>query len=607
MAVKKEFAPNFKTPADQLSKEELNKLASNGGRGQLYEEFRNAIPDLTWESEQLAKSQGIYLEYDRAKSGDPKDWMYMIRISVPGGGPLTRQQWQIIDDLTEKYTISSDGYPSIRFTNRQNIQFHWVKKENVVKLIKSIAESGYYSLNGCGDNTRNVMACPLSQYSGLFNAHAFAQKVGEFFRLPMDPFIQIFEIDPKSVRKPQESFQYGPNLLNRKFKIAIACAHKDSTTGKVTLDNCVEHRTNDMSVAPVVKDGKIVKFQVYIGGGQGERNGKPSLASLGLPLCQCDESQILKVMDAIVSVHQEWGDRQNRFWARLKYGVKKLGIDWYFEQVSKKLSFKIDRAEPNYDSGPRHLHHGWNYQASNRQWAYGLYLENGRVANDHRNGKLKTMVRSLMDKFPVELYITPNQDALFTNIPENQKSEFEAEIAKFNYGTFEGKPFSRLRLNSGACVGLDTCRLSYTESEKYEPILLDELEALGWGHLNESIGITGCERQCFRPATKTIGLVGSGSDRYMFKLGGSEDGRYQGKPLTSSDGNDIYLRSIPREKVPVVIDSLFKFYKASAQSGEDLGAFHRRIGHEAIIQHLKNNPATSELMNKPFSADCVID
>ena len=130
---------------------------------------------------------------------------------------------------------------------------------------------------------------------------------------------------------------------------------------------------------------------------------------------------------------------------------------------------------------------------------------------------------------------------------------------------------------------------------------------MGWGDLTESIGITGCERQCFRPATKSIGLVGSGLNRYQLKLFGSEDARHQGEPLISSDGATMYLRSIPRGKVSLVLDTLFKFYKSNRKENEDLGAYHRRIGPDTIIHHLKDNPTTGDLMKATFPTDCVID
>ena len=605
--MKKSFNPNFRTPPEQLCKEELNKLNSSGMRGELAQHLRDDKPDLIWESEQLAKSHGIYLEFNRAKTGGEKDWIYMIRISIPGGGPINRKQWMTLDELSEKYTRDSEGHTSLRFTTRQNIQLHWIKKKAVVEIVKSIAESGFYSLNGCGDNTRNVMGCPLSRFSDIFNANAWAQKAGEYFRLPMDPFIEIFSIDPNYLRRPEQSFDYGPQLLNRKFKIAFSAVHRDPKTGKIIPDNCVELRTNDLSVAPILEENKVTRFQVYVGGGQGERNGKPTAAMLGAPLCRVTEEQLLPVLDAVVKVHKEWGDRQNRFWARLKYVVKVQGIEWYRDQVSAIVGFPLERPDPNYDYGDRQLHHGWITQPSNGLLSYGAFLENGRITDAGPNGRLKTMVRDLLLRYPIELMITPNQDALFTNIPTAAQKDFEAAMKSYGYGLRNGKPYSRLRVLSGACVGRDTCRLTYTDSEKFEPELLDELETLGWGNLAESIGITGCERQCFRPSTKTIGLVGSGVNRYQLRLMGTEDARHQGTPLISSNGETMYLRSIPREKVVTVLDTLFKFHKAKSQKGESLGAYHRRIGCDAVIQHLKDNPATCELMKVTATTDCVLD
>ncbi len=606
--MKKDFTPNFCTPEDKLCKEELNKLASNGMRGQLRANLLDTnTRDLIWESEQLAKSHGIYLEYNRAKTGDEKEWIYMIRISVTGGGPINRKQWKIFDELSEKYTRDSDGHPSIRLTNRQNIQFHWIKKEHVIEIVKTVAESGLNSLNGCGDNTRNVMGCPFSMYSDVFNAHEWSHKTGKYFQLPMEPFIEIFSIDPKFIRKPEQSFAYGKNLLNRKFKIAFSAVHKDPMTGKLIADNCVELRTNDLSVAPVIEGNQVTKFQVYVGGGQGERNGKPSMAALGLPLCRCSKDQLMSILHAVVQVHQEWGDRENRHWARIKYLVKKMGIPWYRDQVSARLGFPLELPDEHYDYGARHLHHGWFKQPSNGLWTFGMFVENGRISDYSQNGKLKTMVRELMNKYPIEFLITPNQDILFTNIPLDAKKDFETDLQRLGYGKRSGKPFSKLRLLSGACVGRDTCRLTYTDSEKFEPLLMDELEAMGWGELAESIGITGCERQCFRPSTKTIGLVGSGLNRYQLRLGGSQDGRFQGGPLLSSDGQSMYLRSIPREQVAKVIDVLFKFYQANKKGNEGLGEYHRRIGTDKLIVYLKENPVTMDLMKTVSPTDCVIE
>ena len=279
---KKPFEPNLNTPPEKFCKEELNKIAAGTYAGNVKADFKDeSRQDIPWESEALAKSHGIYLEFNRNKEAGPeKEWIYMFRISIPGGGPLNRDQYNLVDDLTDKYTKDPDGFPSIRLTNRQNVQFHWVKKANVQPIIKALAESGLNTLNGCGDNTRNVMGCPLSRFSLDFNANLWAQKAGAYFQLPMEPFIAVWEIDPTKVRKPGESFSYGKNLLNRKFKIAFASVIRDAA-GKLTVDNCAEVLADDLGVVPIIKDNKIVKFQIYVGGGQGERNGKASMACLG--------------------------------------------------------------------------------------------------------------------------------------------------------------------------------------------------------------------------------------------------------------------------------------------------------------------------------------
>jgi len=605
--VKKPFEPNFSTPSKELCREELNKLNAKEGKVDLFKAFRDDKADMAWEAEQIAKSNGIYLEFDRAKTGQEKDWMYMIRVMNPGGGPLNRNQWLIFDELSEKYTNDPQGNPSLRLTTRQNIQFHWVKKQAVLKIIKLLAHKDIRSLNGCGDNTRNVMGCPLSRYSDIFNACQWTHRTAEYFQLPLEPFIKIFAIDPNYIRQSNESFQYSPNLLNRKFKIGFSTIHRNESTGKLVPDNCVELLTNDLSIAPLVENDKVVAFQVYVGGGQGERNGKPSMATLGQPFCITSGDQLMNVLDAVVQVHQEWGDRQNRFWARMKYVVQKKGIEWYRDQVSARLGSPLEKIQHEHDYGDRQLHLGWQNQPSNGLLAYGAYIENGRITDHSPNGKLKTMIREIMQKYDIELMVTPNQDILFMNIPREVKEEFEADLKSHGFGQRNGQPYSRLRLFSGACVGRDTCRLTYTDSEKLEPILIDELEQLGWGDMAESIGITGCERQCFRPATKSIGLIGTGLNRYQFKLFGVETARFQGQPLMDSTGEHMYLRSVPREKVVTVINALFKFYKENAQGDESLGEYHRRIGADIIIHYLKENISTSDLMHKPFNTDCVID
>jgi sulfite reductase (NADPH) hemoprotein beta-component len=617
--------PNFRTDPNDYSKVELAKINSNELRGNLFNEFRDLSSDnISWDSEQIAKSHGIYLEFNRAKTGNEKEWMYMIRITIPGGGPITVEQWNILDRVADKYTMGPqdaypNGRPSLRVTTRQNIQLHWVRKKNVVDAIRDVAESGFFAINGCGDNTRNVVGCPLSHNSPVFDANKWAQRSGKYFALPTAAYIEVFEVDPKYLRKAElldrepskTRFAYGPNQLNRKFKIGFSAIHYHEETKKYVPDNCVELRTNDIGVAPIINgDDKVEKFQVYIGGSQGQQAGKPTFAAMGEPFGVFSEENLLKGLDAIVKVHQEWGDRQNRHWARLKYVVKMKGIEWFREQVrslDNSLNFELPMAD--FDYGSRNLHLGWTKQPDNKDlWCYGAFIENGRIVDGSPNGDLKSMVRHLMNNYHgIELLTTPNQHILFANIDGSLKERFEEDMKKFGYGVRKNgngsRPYSKLRMLSGACVGRDTCKLTYTDSEKFEPYLIDELEKK-WGDMAESVGVTGCEKQCYRPATKTIGWIGSGLNLYELTLMGTEDGRNQGKPLMDPDTEEQYLHLVPRKYIVTVTDALFEYYVNNRSEEEarpgGMGYFLRRVGAKEVISYLKSNPRTADLMKKTF-------
>ena len=88
----------------------------------------------------------------------------MVRVKIPWGGMLP-DQLEMMADLADTY---SRGWGHI--TTRQNIQFHWVKKPQLISLVQDIAKTGFFTMNGCGDNVRNVMGCPLSRFSDIYDA-----------------------------------------------------------------------------------------------------------------------------------------------------------------------------------------------------------------------------------------------------------------------------------------------------------------------------------------------------------------------------------------------------------------------------------------------------
>jgi sulfite reductase beta subunit-like hemoprotein len=200
----------------------------------------------------------------------------------------------------------------------------------------------------------------------------------------------------------------------------------------------------------------------------------------------------------------------------------------------------------------------------------------------------------MLQTYDAEIMITANQDLVFCNLKEEQRSSFESDLTRFGYGTHNGTRYSSLRRHAVACVGLPTCRLSYTDSERFLPSLIDELDQRGYGNLTESIGISGCERQCSRPSTKTIGWVGNGRNRYQLRLLGDDNGSHQGEPLADEKGNP-FLNRVPLDRVADVVEALFDLYLQKRHEDEDMGTFHRRLGSPALVSHLFQVEALQDL------------
>ncbi|BBD72107.1 hypothetical protein HS1genome_0496 [Sulfodiicoccus acidiphilus] len=430
--------PKFKTDPSEYSEVERVKISTRGMRidgVDAYSKLRDqGRDDVESEAVDVLKSCGIYLEFnrDKVKRGADRDYIYMVRVAIPGGGPITPTQWRVIDSLADRYTVS-DAYtgeprPSIKLTTRQDVQFHHVRKTDLVPLVRELASAGVFPLNGCGDNVRNTSACPFSRYSKVFDANSLARDIANYFKLPTTAFVQIFELPQTSrleERPPEGSFSYPDNLLPRKFKIGVSALLNDGE--RLVGDDCVEVLTNDVGVVPVTEDGKVKGFNVYVGGSQGESNAFPTFSAMAVPLAYAgSRDELFSVLDAVVTVQSEWGDRKNRHWARLKYLVYLMGIRWLRQRVGEVMGHELT-SPVEIELGERVNHLGWAKQESNGRFCFGIFVENGRVI-DGPNGRIKTMIRYIMDKYEedgIEALITSQQHLLICNIPKDRMAEFE--------------------------------------------------------------------------------------------------------------------------------------------------------------------------------------
>jgi len=602
-----------------LNSDELNKLKGEllGGEALRTELEDASKPDVEKSLHITLKPHGIYIQFDRALiKNRVREWSFMVRDTVWGGGDIPADKWLEFSKLADLYSKFDDGSPSIRLTTRENFQFHRVSKKDLIPLIRKLIALGSPSLNGCGDNARNPVACPHK--SDIFDANALAKRIGKYFQLPLEDHYKVFNSEKNTTEN--SSFKYSKYGLPRKFKIGVGGYYYNQELQKHIRCNCADILTNDVAVAPVIIAGKLSGYQVYIGGGLGQKNGKATFPSLAGPFGVFDsEDELIKGLNAIAALFQQIGDRKNRHWARLKNiliakglekssycfedvllheeifkEVRDLGIEWYRE---KTKSLGADFQPPvQLDLGKLEKKYGWIKQ-SDGNWSFALYIENGRLSDSNPQGKVKTLVDDIVKEIKPVIRITPTQDLLFCDITENSKYRLEEILQKYNYGNY-----SKLKMNSEACVGLYTCPLAVTESERYFHPLISDLESRGYADVEGiSIGISGCERHCSRNIRYPISIEGKGDEFFQLKLlFGKSDEAHLAKDLI--DEEKKYLRLIPQKSVPDVISVLIDNYLANKNNDEnEISLFHARVGLKGIIEFLKNNDKTAELMEKTYA------
>ncbi len=557
------------TEKKPLSRNEGIKAASRGLRGGIAEGLTDVITgQLDEDDTQLTKFHGIYQQDDRdlrperGRKKMEKAFSFMARVRVPGG-QMTPAQWLALDDIAAE---RANG--TLRVTTRQAIQFHGIIKSNLQPAINTINKALLDTLAACGDVNRNVM-CAVNPYESATHAAALklAQDISDHLSPRTTAYHEIWidgdkVIDTSRHAGEEEEPIYGKTYLPRKFKITVA----------VPPQNDVDVYAHDLSFVAVLKDGKILGWDVLVGGGMGMTHGEtdtfPRTADV---LGFCTPEQAVDVAEKVVIVQRDFGDRSVRKHARLKYTIEDRGIEWFRAEVEQRLGYKLGAVHvPEFEG--RGDRYGW-VRGDNGLWHVTLFLESGRV-KDWPEKTLQTGVREIARMLDGgAIILTPNQNLTIANITEAQKPAVEALLAEHNMAITAD---TGLRRNSMACVALPTCGLALAESERYMPDLLtaleSEIEAAGLREDDIVIRMTGCPNGCARPYLAEIAFVGRGPGTYNLYLGGS----FAGERL-----NKLYAQDVGHDAILAKLGALFRQYAKERQTGEHFGDFVIRAGHIA--------------------------
>jgi len=353
---------------------------------------------------------------------------------------------------------------------------------------------------------------------------------------------------------------YGTQFLPRKFKIGVT----------VPGDNSVDLFTNDLGVICIFNGvGEVQGYNIVAGGGLGRTHRNNStFPRLADPIGYVDKEDIFHAVKAIVATQRDYGRRDDRKQARLKYLVHEWGVDRFRSVVEQYMGKKFEQFKP-LPAWENKEPMGWLEQGDGKL-AYGMYVQNGRLM-----GNLKRAVRNIVEKYEVPIILTNQQNMVLTDVDPAWKQDIMATLTAG--GVMDVEETHNVHLSSMACPALPLCGLAVTEAERGMPAMIDRMTALltklGMEDQSFVTRMTGCPNGCARPYMAEIGFVGDGPNSYQLWLGGSP---HQTRLC------ELYMDKMKVSALEATLEPIFAFWKEAGKSGEALGDFVARMGFDAI-------------------------
>ena len=436
------------------------------------------------------------------------DRYFMLRVRIDGG-QLTGPQLRTIAEISTAYARGTAD-----ITDRQNIQLHWVRIEDVPAIWEKLEAVGLHTTEACGDTPRVIIGCPLAGIA--------ADEV-------IDATPQIREIRDRYIGSPEFS------NLPRKFKSALSgcSAH------------CTVHEINDVAFVGTVDENGDVGYQTFVGGGL---STNPKFAkSLGVFV---KPEQVHEVWKGVTSIFRDYGYRRLRHRARLKFLVEDWGVEKFREVLEKEyLGYALPDGPEPAAPRPERDHVGIHRQKDGRYYV-GFAPKVGRV-----DGRLLGVIADLAERYGSgRTATTVEQKMVILDVPEENTEPLAEALAEHDLLV---RP-SVFRRQTMACTGIEYCKLAIVETKQRAMDLIDELEKrLPDFDQPLSINVNGCPNACARIQVADIGLKGqlvvdeNGEqvEGYQIHLGGQVGASF-GKKVrglkTTSAGLTDYIERVVR-------------------------------------------------------------
>jgi sulfite reductase (ferredoxin) len=469
-----------------------------------------------------------------------EDEYFMLRVRIDGGA-LTTEQLRVVGDLSTGLARDTAD-----ITDRQNIQLHWVRIEDVPEIWRRLEAVGLQTTEACGDVPRVILGSPV--------AGRAADEI-------IDPTPTIAEITERFIGRPDLA------NLPRKFKSAV--------TGHPSLD--VVHEINDISLVGVVHPELGPGYDLWVGGGL---STNPRLAERLGAFVRPEEAA--DVWHAVVQVFRDYGYRRLRNKARLKF----LLADWGPEKFRQVLQDEYlgrplaDGPPPAPPTGPGD-HVGVHPQKDGRLYV-GAAPAVGRVSG--------TVLSRLADLAEAagsgRVALTPHQKLVVLDVEPERLDELVAGLEDLGLTTTPS-PFRRATM---ACTGIEYCKLAIVETKATATSAIAELER----RLHDvvigtpiTLNVNGCPNSCARIQTADIGLKGqlvAGPDGeqvpgFQVHLGGG---------LASAEGDEAGLGRTVRglkvtaDELPDYVERVVRRFDAGREPDETFARWAHRVEEEVL-------------------------
>jgi sulfite reductase (ferredoxin) len=389
------------------------------------------------------------------------DRYFMLRIRCDGGA-LTTEQLRVLGEVSQQYARDTAD-----ITDRQNIQYHWIRVEDMPAIWEKVEGVGLLTTEACGDTPRVILGSPVAGISA-------DEKV--------DPEPAIRTILDRYIGSKEFS------NLPRKFKTAISWQQD------------VAHEINDISFVGVDHPEHGPGFDLWVGGGLSTNPKIAQRLGAWVPL-----DEIPDVWAGVISVFRDYGYRRLRHRARIKFLVADWGVEEFRrvleeEYLGRKL---IDGPAPEAPEVPID-HVGVHKQVDGRNYV-GLAPASGRVSGS----TLISLAKAAESAGSKRVRLTAQQKVVVLDVPDAAVDALKAEADALG---LQAEP-SPWRRSTMACTGIEFCKLAIVETKERAIRLVEDLEkrlADIQGDIDTpvSIHLNGCPNSCARTQVADIGLKG---------------------------------------------------------------------------------------------------